>query len=193
MKLKDEVGSRYGSLTVLGRCGTMSASATWNCVCDCGRELVAIGRKLRSGATRSCKPCSCLQGDEAGFRSCLLAYRRNAENRGLPFDLSIERFRQLTKSNCWYCNLPPSGKSHPSKKCRSNVAYEYTGIDRVDNTIGYVEGNVAPCCKACNMAKGSMRVSDFVKWLNRISKSRVGLPALENPQASQSEVINESV
>jgi hypothetical protein len=26
-----------------------------------------------------------------------------------------------------------------------------TGIDRVDNSIGYVTSNIVPCCQICNM------------------------------------------
>ncbi len=49
------VGRRYGRLFVISRHGVnKSSQATWNCVCDCGSELVVGGSELRRGNTRSC-------------------------------------------------------------------------------------------------------------------------------------------
>ena len=34
-----------------------------------------------------------------------------------------------------------------------NGQYLYNGIDRIDNKLGYIKGNMTPCCKICNHAK----------------------------------------
>lgn len=56
--LLDEVGNRHGRLLVIARAGSYRTSratyATWRCQCDCGREIVATGKNLRSGNTASC-------------------------------------------------------------------------------------------------------------------------------------------
>lgn len=31
-----------------------SHNTSWNCICECGNTLVAIGTKLRSGLTKQC-------------------------------------------------------------------------------------------------------------------------------------------
>jgi hypothetical protein len=45
----------------------------------------------------------------------------------------------------------------------------YGGIDRKDNTIGYVVGNVVPCCIVCNRAKMDLPYEAFLAWLGRVT------------------------
>jgi len=53
LRLINEIGNKYGRLTVLGRaeskCGTM-----WLCRCECGRETTVRGVCLRNGEVKSC-------------------------------------------------------------------------------------------------------------------------------------------
>lgn len=54
---------RFGRLTVVSRaedhvCKSGYHTVMWNCVCDCGNEVVVRGKCLASGATMS---CGCLQ------------------------------------------------------------------------------------------------------------------------------------
>lgn len=53
--LIDETGNTYGELTVLHRSPSGGdGAALWSCVCSCGKQTRVEGRRLRSGATRSC-------------------------------------------------------------------------------------------------------------------------------------------
>lgn len=55
----DITGQRFGRLVALSREGlTRLGAVTWNCVCDCGTELIVKGSSLRSGNTSSCG-CLC--------------------------------------------------------------------------------------------------------------------------------------
>ena len=66
MKTINEVGKKYGRLTVLSRQGSNSANrALWLCQCDCGKQIVVIGKNLRSGNTCS---CGCLQKEKLSAR-----------------------------------------------------------------------------------------------------------------------------
>lgn len=56
-KLIDLTGQRFGRLVVIERAGSIpkKGEATWRCLCDCGKETVVIGGKLRKqNGTRSC-------------------------------------------------------------------------------------------------------------------------------------------
>ncbi len=54
-QLIDITGQKFGKLTVTGRAPNNSHGHTsWNCVCDCGRSVVAIGQALKSGNKISC-------------------------------------------------------------------------------------------------------------------------------------------
>src|SRR5579863_4212817 len=51
----DMIGARCGRLTVTGRASNNPrGQARWFCLCECGKEIVANGYSLRTGATKSC-------------------------------------------------------------------------------------------------------------------------------------------
>lgn len=58
-------GDKYGRLTVLERCGSKDNNAIFKCRCDCGKEIVAVGKNLRNGNKKS---CGCLNSDMAKLR-----------------------------------------------------------------------------------------------------------------------------
>lgn len=55
--VKDEVGNKYGHLTVVARAGSdKNGAATWECECDCELKthIIVLGNNLRRGHTTSC-------------------------------------------------------------------------------------------------------------------------------------------
>ena len=52
--IKQEVGNRYGKLTVIEYKGIKNQYAQWLCQCDCGNTTIVAGKDLRTGNTRSC-------------------------------------------------------------------------------------------------------------------------------------------
>lgn len=63
-RLIDMAGKRFGRLVVIDRSTEISKDGRvkWRCRCDCGNEVVVIGKLLRSGVTQS---CGCLQRERA--------------------------------------------------------------------------------------------------------------------------------
>lgn len=53
-KIIDEIGHKYGKLTVESFAFTKNSTAYWNCRCDCGHTTVARGNALRQGQIHSC-------------------------------------------------------------------------------------------------------------------------------------------
>lgn len=47
-------GQRFGLLTVIERAGSAEGFALWKCRCDCGREIIVAGNKLRAGRKNCC-------------------------------------------------------------------------------------------------------------------------------------------
>jgi hypothetical protein len=80
-------------------------------------------------------------------------YVGSARRRGIEFALTRERFEQLIACDCEYCGAAPA---------------PLNGIDRVDNGFGYIEGNVVTACRACNVAKQTMSVDQFIAWAKRV-------------------------
>ena len=61
---KDELGNKYGKLTVIAEAGVEKYGAKmWLCKCDCGGEIVVKGSNLRNGGTTSCG-CTKSHGEE---------------------------------------------------------------------------------------------------------------------------------
>lgn len=90
-------------------------------------------------------------------------YKHNAKKRKHSFELDRKSFIALTKQDCHYCGCPPY-PTH-SKSLRGEP---FTGIDRVDNNLGYVLGNVVPCCYVCNIMKNDLDEENFLTHLQRI-------------------------
>ncbi len=74
---------------------------------------------------------------------------RNAETKGHEFTLSFVEFKRVvTAKRCYYTGIELT----PGKE-KENLATDIT-IDRVDNSLGYIKGNVVACCHAYNQFKG---------------------------------------
>jgi hypothetical protein len=99
----------------------------------------------------------------SGFSETFRGYKAWARRRGLPFQLSSADASVLFAADCAYCGAPPSNEMHRGRK----TAFRYSGIDRRDNALGYVPGNVVSCCKTCNVAKQGMSLQDFQSWIRR--------------------------
>ena len=60
-------GQKFGQLTVVKRIGSNNqGSSTWECLCDCGKICIAVGKSLRYGTTTDCGhlPTHCRRGHE---------------------------------------------------------------------------------------------------------------------------------
>ena len=57
---KDLTGLHFGRLTVLEYAYSKNGRAYWKCICECGKETVALGKTLLNGGTKS---CGCLRAE----------------------------------------------------------------------------------------------------------------------------------
>ena len=90
------------------------------------------------------------------LKSRFTVYRANAKARDLIFGITFDEFVELTKKPCHYCGE------------------EGFGIDRLDNTIGYLRENVVSCCSICNMMKRAYTKEDFINQCMKISNNWKG-------------------
>lgn len=74
-----------------------------------------------------------------------------ARKRGLEISISRENIAEMITSPCIYC-----GKESVFEGRKTS-----SGIDRADNTKGYIKGNCVPCCMFCNSCKNSRTIDDF--------------------------------
>lgn len=86
--------------------------------------------------------------------------RTCSKGRGLAWELPLELAIDLITDNCYYCGAAPE---------------PLHGIDRVDNTRGYLEDNVVTACKQCNKAKSNHTKQFFEEWATRVAQRAAGV------------------
>jgi hypothetical protein len=161
--LVDLRGHKFGRLVVLRRtrkCGLLM----WLCKCSCGNYHKVTTRDLHRGCTRS---CGCWHEEVMRRRKAsdtdiilsrmLATYKDRASRRNHTWSLSKKQFNGICLKACRYC-----GTTGPS------------GIDRINNSKGYVKGNCAPCCKWCNYAKRDRALKQFKCWIKTLHMHMFG-------------------
>lgn len=115
------------------------------------------------------------------MRHLYAVYRTTARDRSLEFNLTLEEFRVLTSKECTYCGVSPTKTETPRKLTNGTdwSDYNWNGIDRVDNKVGYIPSNCVPCCSVCNLAKRELTVQEFVAHIMRIA-AHIGSTGVDN-------------
>jgi hypothetical protein len=162
----DLKGQRFSQLTVIEESKIKGHSGKkWDCACSCGEVVSVYGSDLRRGRCNYCKKCNKIKSKQSPLKSLFGNYRRNANNRGYVFELSLIEFEELIIQECYYCGDAPNQLMH--KKGTKEGLY-YNGIDRKDNKMGYTRQNCVTCCKFCNLAKNRFKIEQFLSWIKRI-------------------------
>jgi hypothetical protein len=186
-KYEIKINDKFGILTVIedlgkhpakGRCGSYNL---YKCSCECGNTVDRFNFSLRN---RGIKSCGCLvknnleKGRQALIKFNKLKrvsefhvenyvykyYKANADRRKISFELSPEDFLPLLYEPCYYC-----GDKQTNEVMRHGDLFKYNGLDRVDNSKGYLKDNVVPCCKTCNKMKNIMNQKDFLGQAKKIA------------------------
>lgn len=131
----------------------------WVFLCkDCGKEIWTVTEYLveRLGSCKSCTSSTHCRERlsrkkrpfESLYNSGLL---RRAKIAGIPVSLTYEEFLEFTTvDECHYCGGFVPWISHGRQS--PNHGYH---LDRKDNTIGYVRGNLVVACSICNRIKNA--------------------------------------
>ena len=117
-------------------------------VCKVCGEWKPLSKMMSNGKALTCFSCWPKRPQQLFYR-----YRKGAHKRGISFDLSYQQFLFFWQQSCFYCGDD----------------IETIGLDRVDNSIGYSEANVVPCCYRCNVMKQTDSVEEFVARCQRIA------------------------
>jgi hypothetical protein len=87
-------------------------------------------------------------------------YVSSAKQRNIVFELNNPVFETLISGHCYLC-----GKMSDATHCN--------GIDRFNNTIGYIESNCKTCCHTCNMMKHTYSYEDLIRKFIKIQKDKL--------------------
>jgi hypothetical protein len=144
-------------------------------------------KKTSDGKSNSCKQCN--KGWHKNYRNTLLGLvaRRRAANKYNRSPKAREKYRALKEK---YGIMPKHkftesiGRARRvgkvwsieredyfvliSKKCEycgGDLPKYGTGLDRINNSIGYTSDNVVPCCWLCNKTRQDNFTSDEMKFV----------------------------
>lgn len=154
--------------------GLIYEDGKWGRLCPTCSEKIFYNRKdyavkvaKKNGQCRTCQPpwSNTPMGSEFGVPTSWFRNRKTgAEDRNLDFTITQEDLSILLKDQqglCAYTNLPikwnPKGhQGHP------------ISIDRIDNNLGYIPGNIQLVLPEVNFMKGTLTDERFRYLCSRI-------------------------
>ena len=180
-KYENLAGFQCGLWTILGNGRVVNKNRKVPAMCKCGTQKEVYLQTILRGQSTSCgcfsskqarerlinKPIPVTLKDGIAARNSLLSqYKGIARKRNYQWDLTQDEFFSLTKGNCFYCGNEPS---YVKKTQYKTGTYTYNGIDRKNNNLGYSSENSVSCCGICNVAKNTMGLEEFKKWVLKVN------------------------
>lgn len=172
---RDLTGERFGRLIVTEWVG----SSRWRCQCDCGGKALVLTANLTRGNTSS---CGCVRNIASSKRatthglSNTPAYKSWASIKKRCLNPRDSQYRYYGGAGI---EMHPEWAADPVAFCRyiGQPANPEMSVDRIDNTKGYVPGNVRwatsleqarnrSLCVAVEFQGHKFgTISEFVDWL----------------------------
>ena len=171
-------GRRYGKLVVIDITDERNTSGTLyrKCKCDCGSYKHVTQGNLTSGNVTSCGCNKNLRGKYhklyRGYEDISQRYwsrvQKNAENRGIDFSITTKYAWNVWKRQNEICAL--SGQ--PLCFSRSKSSNFTASLDRIDNSKGYIEGNIQWIHKDINKCKTDFNQGYFVAMCKMVANNK---------------------
>jgi len=147
-------------------------------ICDCGNIDFKEWRNLLLGKTTSCKSCSAKKtakrfpppvnrtGCEGLSGTHFLSIKSGANKRNLVFDLTPQYLWELYQKQNGKCAITGLDIVLVNKLTKQNPDWKVisASLDRIDNNIGYVIGNVWWVHKDINRLKNNYSMSELIYW-----------------------------
>jgi hypothetical protein len=171
LEMKDKV---FGKLKVLHEDLSSNYKHTkWFCECECGTVKSVSGDHLRRGLIKSCGCMTKLKtgGDISGalwYNIANSKLSKRSKRRNLDFNLTKDYVYNLFLEQNGKCALSGVDITLPTKWKGS----DYTAsLDRIDNTKGYIKGNIQWLHKHVNIMKNSFPQDMFIYLCNKITEN----------------------
>lgn len=178
-KFKDLTGKKFNKLTVVNRAiSDRSGSVMWNCVCDCGKEVVASSDHL-TRKKQPIKSCGCQRfkrGNQHkqwnGFEGISGGWWANRILRERTQNTRKKVSVTVTKEYAWDLFLKQN------KKCAltgieliisADHKYNTASIDRIDSSKGYEEDNIQWVHKHINFMKRTYSQDYFIELCKKVA------------------------
>lgn len=132
---------------------------------DTQRECTSCGKLFpKTSRMTLCKPCNSkrVKSLSPEWKMHQRAKQR-AKERGMEFDISVDDL--VIPDTCPVLGIPLKQNSGRSGAYKNSYS-----LDRIDNSNGYVKGNVQVISQLANAMKGAASITElqqFADWINR--------------------------
>jgi hypothetical protein len=146
--------------------------AQWLCRCSCGKEFIRLSNALKTCIHHKCVECTRKTTRSTGKPPYyVLGYiKAGAESRNIPFSIDIEYLRKLYKKQKGLCSLSGVQIDFAETGILHGQGFSTASLDRIDSSIGYIEGNVQWVHKKINVMKMALKQEEFVEYCDLVSK-----------------------
>lgn len=139
------------------------------------RKLGRGARTLNTWASGKRQPRNCNKGGTKDIYNSLYGrWKANAKSRNYPFEVSVEYLQDLLENQNYKCALTGSNmlcpKTYIEKREMTSSPY-LLSLDRIDNDLGYVQGNVQFVCVWANKARGTYSNEVFKEIINNLKRN----------------------
>ena len=173
------VGKQYGDLKITSM-ESIGKRRYAICVCRCGNVCRKRLDALIGGKTIACsQACTkkinntvlfgernpAYRGLNGVPRELFFSIKRGAVRRKIEINVSFEYIADLALKQGHKCIFSGVDLIFPIRSSRGNAS-----LDRIDSSIGYVEGNLQWTHKYLNIMKGVLENEDFIKMCCLVAK-----------------------
>jgi len=155
----------------------------YKCLCSCGQEVELTRWKIITKHTGSCGCRKTRSGADnpswKGHEEISSKFWSNnsarAKKKGMDFTLSIEEawgIFQEQGARCALSGLPLVMVDQWDRKTRKYTGTRTASLDRIDNTRGYVAGNVHWVHKNINRMKSDFGVAEFIRLCQCVARTQ---------------------
>jgi hypothetical protein len=169
-KLEDFKGKKFGKLTPIKFNGTKYKTLL-DCDCDCGNKKIVSFRDLFYGNVKS---CGCYRKERqrpttiSAIMSTFNRLRKTAKIRNISFDLDPQDIIDVydkQEKKCYFTGIFVYFTKHLSY----TRLLQNASVDRIDNSKGYIKGNIQIVHKLVNRMRNCCSNKEFINICNIIS------------------------
>lgn len=185
------IGNVYGGLTVISKDLEKNDKKRcyWICECSCGKNTSIQTSALFQGQSKcwDCRNNEISNRRWKGYGEISMdkfsAIKKSAEKRKISFEITIEYIWDLFLIQDRKCAL--TGEEIYFQKRRSDESDLTASLDRIDSSIGYIEGNVQWVHKKINQIKWDLNIEELVIWCKKIIKTYENITAINEIKTSR--------
>ena len=171
VKYNDLTGQTFNRLYVIKYIGrNRHNQPEFLCRCECGNEKKIRSDSITTGHTKSCG-CDVIKNGRKN-RKCAVGdipnsfwnkFYNGAILRGKEWSITPEYLWETYKNQNGRCAISGVELSFDKGKVRGNAS-----LDRIDNSKGYIEGNIWIISKTLNLMKGELDLNLFIHTMKTV-------------------------